>query len=81
MRHRNESTIDFETLGCIAKFQRENGHPPTYEELAVCLGLKGKSSVQRRLDRLIVQGAIEFEGWTGGRRNDRTVRIVTKEKT
>lgn len=52
---------DQETLGFIADFQKDWGESPTYSEIAEGLGLAGKSSVQRRLDRLIARGLIVIE--------------------
>lgn len=59
MRHKLEHKIDQDTLDCIARFQATNGYSPTYSQIAECLGLKGKSSVHNRIERLRKAGLIE----------------------
>lgn len=61
MRHKAEATIDAETIACIAAFQKERGFSPTYSQIAECLGLKGKSSVHNRIERLRKAGLITTE--------------------
>lgn len=61
---------DKETLACIADFQKAHGYSPTYEEIAGCLGLSGKSAVQRRVARLVAAGLIVQEA------RSRAIRIV-----
>lgn len=52
---------DAETLHFIDVFWSATLRSPTYSEIADGLGLAGKSSVQRRLDRLKAQGLIRIE--------------------
>lgn len=52
---------DFEVLGNILAFIKENGFPPTVRELCGMLGYGSTSTVHRYLQRLQEAGAITYE--------------------
>lgn len=52
---------DFEVLGNILAFMKENGFSPTFRELADMMGFNSTSTVQRYLQRLQDAGVIRYE--------------------
>lgn len=52
---------DFEVLGNILAFIKDNGFSPTFRELAEMLGYNSTSTVHRYLQRLQDAGVITYE--------------------
>lgn len=52
---------DFEVMGNILAFIKENGFSPTFRELAEMLGYTSTSTVHRYLQRLQEAGLITYE--------------------
>lgn len=55
----------------MARFEdmiEENGYPPTYRELAACLGWRSSGSVAEYVERLRQKGVLEGRG--------RSLRVV-----
>lgn len=46
-------------LEFITKYCEDNGHSPSYQEIADAVGISSKSGVKRMIDNLIERGRLE----------------------